>query len=79
MTLGVLLSATSFASAAEEVNIIYGAVLYGYDVVASVTESKRVLEKPSFTTKYEGATYRFSSANNRDMFAAKPPLTRRRL
>ena len=34
MTLGLLLSATSFASAAEEVNIIDGATLHGYDVVA---------------------------------------------
>ena len=34
MTLGVLLSATTFASAAEEVNIIDGATLNGYDVVA---------------------------------------------
>ena len=34
MTLGVLLSTTSFASAAEEVNIIDGAALHGCDVVA---------------------------------------------
>ena len=34
MTLGVLLSATSFASAAKEVNIIDGAALNVYDVVA---------------------------------------------
>jgi len=34
MTLGVLMSATSFASAAEEVNIIDGAALYGYDIFA---------------------------------------------
>ena len=34
MTLGVLLSATSFASAVKEVNIIDGAALHGYDVVA---------------------------------------------
>ena len=38
-------------------------------------ESKPVLGKPSFTAKYENATYRFSSANNRDMFAAKPYAT----
>ena len=76
MTLGLLLSATSFASAAEEVKIINGATLSGYDVVASVTESKPVPGKPSFTAKHEGATYLFSSANNRNMFAAKQPLTR---
>ncbi len=79
ITLGVLMSATSFAGAAEEVNIIDGAALYGYDVFAYFMKSKPVLGKPSFTAKYENATYRFSSANNRDMFAAKPPLTPRPL
>ena len=34
ITLGVLMSATSFAGAAEEVNIIDGAALYGYDIFA---------------------------------------------
>lgn len=49
-----------------------GLALQGYDPVAYFTERKPVAGKPEFTATHEGAIYRFSSAANRDAFAAAP-------
>ncbi|MEM7173012.1 MAG: YHS domain-containing (seleno)protein [Pseudomonadota bacterium] len=44
----------------------------GYDVVAYFTEGKPVEGSDAFTADYNGAEWHFSSAENRDAFAADP-------
>ena len=49
-----------------------GLAISGYDPVAYFTEDAAVPGKGEFTAAHEGATYRFSSAANRDRFLADP-------
>jgi YHS domain-containing protein len=49
-----------------------GLALKGYDPVAYFTDGKPVRGKAEFSARHDGATYRFSSAANRDSFAAAP-------
>ena len=63
---------TEVVSAAEEINIVDGYAVHGYDVVAYFTEGKPVAGNNRFTAKHDGATYRFASAAHRDAFAADP-------
>ena len=49
-----------------------GLAVDGTDVVAYFTQSEPVPGSAEFTHDYMGATWRFSSAENRDMFAADP-------
>ncbi len=49
-----------------------GLAIRGYDPVAYFTEGKPVKGKADFTHSYEGTTWRFASAANRDAFAADP-------
>jgi YHS domain-containing protein len=64
---------TPFASFAEdEVNIVDGVAVHGYDVVSYFTEGKPVEGNGEFTATHDGATYQFSSADNRDKFVADP-------
>jgi YHS domain-containing protein len=44
----------------------------GYDPVAYFTENKPVKGDPKFSFDYMGAKWQFSSAENRDKFAAAP-------
>ena len=44
----------------------------GYDAVAYFTEGKPVEGSDDFTADYNGATWRFSSAGNRDAFLENP-------
>lgn len=44
----------------------------GYDPVAYFTEGAPVKGSKDFTTEYEGAEFRFSTAANRDAFIADP-------
>ena len=57
---------------ASEVNIKNGAAAHGYDVVAYFTQSQPVKGKKQFTTKYQGATYRFASQEHLQKFTANP-------
>lgn len=63
---------TQIAAAAEEINIVDGYAVHGYDVVAYFTEGKPVPGNNRFTAEHDGATYRFASAAHRDRFAADP-------
>jgi YHS domain-containing protein len=63
---------TEVVSAAEEINIVDGYAVHGYDVVAYFTEGKPVPGNNRYTAKHDGATYRFASAAHRDAFAANP-------
>lgn len=60
------------AVAADEHYVADGAAVGGYDVVAYHTVGKPTAGSPEFTSDYQGATWRFASAQNRDMFAASP-------
>ena len=44
----------------------------GYDAVAYFTEGKPVEGSDDFTAEYDGALWRFGSAENRDAFTADP-------
>ena len=69
----VLSLAVLAAHAAGESNVDpSGLALKGYDPVAYFTENKPVKGRTEFTAQHEGATYRFSSAANRDAFTAAP-------
>lgn len=49
-----------------------GVILAGHDAVAYFTEGKPVLGSAEFTAIHKGAIYRFSSAENRDLFKHEP-------
>jgi len=57
---------------AGDIYTSWGTAASGYDVVAYFTESRPVKGSKSFTAEYEGATWRFASAENRDLFKADP-------
>jgi YHS domain-containing protein len=44
----------------------------GYDAVAYFTDSKAVQGKPEYTHVWMGSTWRFASAEHREMFKANP-------
>ncbi len=44
----------------------------GYDPVAYFNQNKAVEGSPSFTYRWLGATWQFTSAENRDLFAKEP-------
>jgi YHS domain-containing protein len=62
-------SATAVAAAINQTGRV---ALKGYDPVAYFTENKAVQGSDQFTTQYQGATYKFESAANRDTFVANP-------
>lgn len=68
-TAGALLfSSLTFASAS---NIGANDVaIHGYDPVAYFTQNKPVAGSAKYTATYDGAIYRFSSRENRDLFKA---------
>jgi hypothetical protein len=49
-----------------------GVAIKGADPVAYFTEGKPVTGQKKFETEWKGAKWRFSSAQNRDMFVASP-------
>jgi len=49
-----------------------GVAVKGYDVVAYFTQSKPVKGTQQFTHQWNGATWQFASAADRDLFAADP-------
>lgn len=57
---------------AAQVNAEDGVAVRGTDVVAYVTDRRPVPGRPEFTHQWQGATWRFASAANRDRFAAEP-------
>ena len=49
-----------------------GVAIRGYDPVAYFTDGKPTRGSPEYTTQYQGSTFRFSSREHRDAFAADP-------
>jgi YHS domain-containing protein len=69
----VVALAASAALAAQKVNTsLTGLAIDGYDPVAYFTEHKPIKGRPEFTHDHGGATYRFASAANRDLFVKDP-------
>src|SRR5260370_25935156 len=60
------------AASAASINQTEGVALKGYDPVAYFTQNKAGQGSDQFTTQYQGATYKFESATNRDAFVANP-------
>lgn len=70
LIIGLLFSAPALAI--EPVFSADGAAIRGYDPVAYFTDEKPVKGNPAHTVTYQGATWHFASAANRDLFAADP-------
>jgi YHS domain-containing protein len=71
----IIATATFSVPAANAFDKIYtddDLAIDGYDPVAYFTEGRAVEGDEAFEATYEGATWRFSSAANRDAFAADP-------
>ncbi len=69
------LSVTSISAMpafAAKMNLLNGVAIQGYDPVAYVTQSAAVEGDAGITADYNGATYQFASAANRDTFLANP-------
>ena len=70
---GVTLIATGRFAMAGKINTNGSDfAIEGYDPVAYFSEAKPVEGSSAFTATHDGATWRFSSAANRDLFLADP-------
>lgn len=67
-----LLALPAMRARAERIFADGGAAIRGYDAVAYHTEGRPVRGSAAFTYNWNGATWRFASAANRDRFAADP-------
>ncbi|MBC6439786.1 MAG: YHS domain-containing protein [Rhodospirillales bacterium] len=70
---GVAAGGTAHANAGTAVNITPdGIAIGGWDTVAYFTENRAVAGSEEFSHEWDGATWLFSSAENRDLFAGDP-------
>ncbi len=67
-----LLFSISTVAIAGTVNEIKGLAIKGYDPVAYFSDGKPVLGSPKYRARHEGATFRFASPANRELFMADP-------
>ena len=67
-----LLTAAPAFAATGPIYTSWGTEASGYDVVAYFTESRPVKGSRSYTAEHQGATWRFASASNRDLFVSNP-------
>lgn len=78
LRLAVILAPVLLAAACAEVeaqsvvNTAEGVAIHGYDAVAYHTEGRPVPGNDRFSFQWEGAEWRFASAENRDLFASDP-------
>lgn len=82
LTFLVLVIAGTSAFAAPPINTLEreglfgyehnGIAIRGYDTVAYFTQSKPVEGSDSYTTEWSGATWKFASQENLDLFIAEP-------
>jgi YHS domain-containing protein len=56
----------------KEFNLENGVAIQGYDPVAYLNGGKALEGKKELAYSYQGVTYRFSTATNRDLFKAAP-------
>jgi len=72
-TAAIALAFSSIVSAGNDTETdVNEVILAGHDAVAYFTEGKPVKGNANYTAVYNGAIYRFSSPENRDMFRAQP-------
>jgi len=74
-TLSLSLAAMAMAAAAQAADInttFLGTAIEGYDPVAYFTDGKPVEGSDKYEYEWGDATWRFASAEHRDMFAADP-------
>ena len=71
-----LLLVSILAHAASEINtgFLGNTAIKGYDAVAYFKEDQAVRGNRDFEHEWKGATWRFSSQENRDAFAAEPEV-----
>jgi YHS domain-containing protein len=62
----------SVRAAGPEVNAPEGLAMHGYDPVAYFTDGEPMEGRAELTAEWNGATYRFVTAANRDAFVADP-------
>jgi YHS domain-containing protein len=68
-----VISFASIALAIDEVNkTFWGVAIKGYDTVAYHTEGRALKGKSKFSHRWNDAKWYFTSANNRELFAADP-------
>ena len=73
LALGGLMSPAAWAREAPVYTGLFNRqAVGGYDPVAYFTEGKPVKGDARFETSYQGAQWRFASAENRDRFVATP-------
>ena len=65
---------TPALAAQPQVYSARGAAIRGYDPVAYFTERMPVRGSNEFTFEWNGATWRFKNAENRDLFADNPEM-----
>ena len=72
--MGLFVTAMTVPAAADKVftGIIDGVALGGYDAVSYFTGSEPIPGKEDITSTWDGAVYRFSTPENRDMFMKSP-------
>jgi len=71
----IALTLLSAAAYADQPPVFTGRgdfAIRGYDTVAYHTEQKPVKGNDDYTAEYNGATWRFASAENRDLFQQNP-------
>lgn len=73
-TIVVGTNAFAAADASEHIPVYSenGVAIGGTDAVAYFTEAKPVQGKAAFAAEYQGATWHFSSAENREIFLSNP-------
>lgn len=72
LVLVLLVIGTRPGMAFEKFSQSFGVAIRGYDTVAYHTEGRAVKGKKEFSYEWNDATWHFTSAENRDLFAADP-------
>ena len=73
LVVSAILLFTNTGLAFEEVNTtFFGVAIKGYDAVAYHTEGRAVKGKSKYSHKWNDAKWYFTSAENKDLFAADP-------
>ena len=72
LVLALLAVGTTPGMAFKEYSQSFGVAIWGYDTVAYHTKGRAVKGKKKFSYEWNDATWRFESADNRDLFAADP-------
>lgn len=70
--LGVLAAAPAAALSPVNKSLLGGVAIDGYDPVAYFSEGRPVEGSKEWSHDWNGATWRFASAANRDLFAKEP-------